>query len=363
MVPVTLDDDLLARLLDPADPALRARVLTDLLDRPEHDPEVAAARARIPEQPWVKATLAAHHGDGTWGRGFYTKYDGTSWVLLHLGEVGAPMDLAPIRAGVRHLIETARPIASFGGMHARPFRDLHDGVYWTFPAACLNAHMALVLIRAGLPDHPVTRAALNVCRHRFEPGEGFGCAVMIDSLLPACVMTAPKVLKALLALPPDARTADDTGLIAGIVATLMGYGLFRYVPHDAAAWRAWAPTVAPRDRREAKAAWIAAGRLEPRRPKAGWLRFGFPLSYNSDLLEVLLLLAAAGVRRDATIDGALGLVCAARGSDGTWKMAGGLNGKMHADLDRAGRPSPWVTYRALLACKRFGVLEVAAAAA
>jgi hypothetical protein len=363
MVPVALGDDLLARLLDPADPALRARVLTDLLDRPEHDPEVEAARARIPEQPWVKATLAAHHGDGTWGRGFYQKYDGTSWVLLHLSEVGAPMDLPPIRAGVRHLIETARPIANFGGMHARPFRDLDDGVYWTFPAACLNAHMALVLIRAGLADHPVTRAALNVCRHRFQPGEGFGCAAVVDSLLPACVMTAPKVLKALLALPPEARSADDTDLIGGIVSTLLAYRLFHYVPHDAAAWRAWAPTVAPEARREAKSAWIAAGRLEPRRPKAGWLRFGFPLSYSSDLLEVLLVLGEAGVPRDATIDEGLELVCAARGADGTWTMAGGLNGKMHADLDRTGRPSPWVTYRALLACKRFGVLEMPAAAA
>ena len=363
MVPVTLEEELLARLLDPADPALRVRVLTDLLDLPDDHPEVATARERIPEQPWVKATLAAHHGDGTWGRGFYQEYDGTSWVLLHLSEVGAPMDLAPIRAGVRHLIETARPIAKFGGMHARPFRDLHDGVYWTFPAACLNAHMALVLIRAGLPEHPVTRAALNVCRHRFQAGEGFGCAAVVDSLLPACVMAVPKVLKALLALPPEARSAGDAALIEGIVATLLGYRLFHYVPHDAAAWRAWAPTVAPEARREAKVAWIAAGRMEPRRPKVGWLRFGFPLSCNSDLLEVLLLLGEAGVPRDATIDEGLELVGAARGADGTWTMAGGLNGKMHADLDRAGRPSPWVTYRALLACKRFGVLEMPAAAA
>jgi hypothetical protein len=40
-----------------------------------------------------------------------------------------------------------------------------------------------------------------------------------------------------------------------------------------------------------------------------------------------------------------------------WTTAGGLHGKMHADLDRAGAASPWVTYRALLACRRFGVLQ------
>ncbi len=40
-----------------------------------------------------------------------------------------------------------------------------------------------------------------------------------------------------------------------------------------------------------------------------------------------------------------------------WKMLGGLNGKMHAELDRRGGPSPWITYRALPALKRFGALE------
>lgn len=29
---------------------------------------------------------------------------------------------------------------------------------------------------------------------------------------------------------------------------------------------------------------------------------------------------------------------------------------MHARLDAAGKPSPWITYRALLAFKRFGLL-------
>ncbi len=362
MGPVVLESDLLERLLRPADPALRARVLTDLLDRPADDHAVVAARARIPEQPWVKATLAAHHGDGTWGRGFYHKYDGTCWVLLHLSEVGAPMDLAPIQAGVRRLIDTARPVERMTGERALPFRELRDGVYWEHPIACLTAHMALVLTRAGLAGHPVTRGALDVCRHRFQPGLGFGCYVVDDSLLPACVMTVPKVLKALLALPPEHRTADDRATIEGMVQVLKQFRLYEYVPRDAPAWRVWARTATPAERRAAKPRWIAAGRAEPRRPKQGWLNFSFPGSYNSDLLEVLLLLGEAGARRDQTIEGGLALLRAACGADGMWTMSGGLNGKMHGTLDRAGRPSPWITYRALLAFKRFGALERAASA-
>jgi hypothetical protein len=81
MVPVVVEGDLVDRLLSPADPALRGKVLTDLLECPPHHPDVISTQKRIPEQPWVKATLDAHNGDGTWGRGFYHKYDGTSWVL------------------------------------------------------------------------------------------------------------------------------------------------------------------------------------------------------------------------------------------------------------------------------------------
>jgi len=362
MYPAEMEQELLDRLLDPADPALRAKVLVDLVGRKPHDPDVIAVRKRIPEHPWVKATIAAHNGDGTWGRGFYHKYDGTSWVLLHLSEVGAPMDLPPIKIGVQRLIETASPVRALRGVRAEHYRGQSDGVYWKYPIACLTAHMALVLIRAGLADHPTTRAALSACRHVFQPGHGFGCFVVDDSLLPACVMTVPKVLKAFLALPAECRTAPDRTMIRRMVEVLKSFHLYEYVPRDSREWREWARSATAAERRDAKHRWIEAGRLEPRSAKDGWLRFSFPHSYNSDLLEVLLLLGAAGARRDKIIDTALERLSSKRGSDGMWKMVGGLNGKMHGNLDHKGKPSPWITYRALLALKRFGELAVPAEA-
>jgi hypothetical protein len=220
--------------------------------------------------------------------------------------------------------------------------------------------MALVLIRAGMADHPITRSALNACRHVFHPREGFGCFVTDDSLLPTCFMTVPKVLKGYLALGRDSRTKQDRAMINGMVKTLKKFHLYEYVARDSREWQAWAHKATAAQRRETKPRWIDEGRVDPRRPKEGWLRFSFPHSYNSDLLEVLLLLGAAGSRRDKIIDVGLEVVRSKRGKDGMWKMVGGLNGKMHADLDRKGQSSPWITYRALLAFKLFGVLELPA---
>ncbi len=356
--PLQLEADLLQRLLDPADPALRARVLADLLDRPEADPDLIAARDRIPVQPWMKATLDAHNGDGTWGRGFYSKYDGTSWVLLHLSELGAPPDLEPIRAGVKRLLAEAKPVDGLSGIRASHFEGCTEGVYWQFPAACLTAHQAAVLIRFGELGHPVTQGALATCRHLLDPDQGFSCFVMEYSLLPACFMTVPKVLKTFLTIPESARTGEDTELIQRMARLLKKYHLYRYVARDSRAWQALVDQAGVQAARTEKPKWLAAGRAEPRREKSGWLRFSFPHSYNSDLLEVVLLLGQAGDDRDDVIEAGLEKVLSKRGKDRMWKMVGGLNGKMHADLDRKGASSPWITYRALLAFKHFGLLEI-----
>jgi len=356
--PIHLDAKLKDRLLAQSDPVLRVRVLIDLLDCPDDDREVLLARRRMPDQPWVKATLAAHNGDGTWGRGFYTKYDGTNWVLLHLSELGVPADLKPVQQGVQHLLSKARSTGDLRGVRARHFEGLAHGVYWHYPVACLAAHPATALIRFGYLEHPMTQAALDTCRHLLDPLQGFSCMVIDDSLQPACFMTVPKVLKAFLAVPPRDRTAKDHRLIERMVELLKRFRLHRYVARDSSEWLAWARDASAEQRRGEKPKWLAAGRAEPRQEKPGWLRFSFPHSYNSDLLEVALLLGEAGAEYDEVIEEGLQLISSKRGRDGMWKMVGGLNGKMHAALDRKGAPSPWITYRALLAFKRFGLLEI-----
>src|SRR5439155_18831487 len=62
-------------------------------------------------------------------------------------------------------------------------------------------------------------------------------------------------------------------------------------------------------------------------PKRGWMRFGFPRSYNPDLLEGLLALAELGIPHDAALDDALDHVESRRLSDGRWKLDESLNGK------------------------------------
>lgn len=93
-------------------------------------------------------------------------------------------------------------------------------------------------------------------------------------------------------------------------------------------------------------------------PKPGWLRFGFPGSYNPDLLEAMLALVEHGAAPDPAFDEALDVIESKRGRDGRWRMERSLNGKMWADVERKGAPSKWITLRALAVLRHFGRISV-----
>jgi hypothetical protein len=259
--------------------------------------------------------------------------------------------------GAAYLLTEARSAGRLRGRTVAPLAGAQP-VYWIYPIACLTARMAAVLTRFGLADHPVTRGARATLLHLYRPGWGFDCGVLDRSLLPACVMTLPETLKALLTLPDGERTLAEDRVLADGLQVLQDLGLTRYVPERSHAF-AEATRGRPIDEvRAEKAAWIRDGRLDERTEKTGWQRFSFPLGYNADLLEVLWVLAVAGVRRSAAIDRGLARLLAKRTRTGRWKQVGGLNGKMWADRGEKGRDDPWITYRALRVLKAFGLLSI-----
>jgi hypothetical protein len=84
--------------------------------------------------------------------------------------------------------------------------------------------------------------------------------------------------------------------------------------------------------------------------KPGWLKLGFPLMYQTDVLEILCALADVGIR-DERMEAALGILNSKRGADGRWKLENSFNGKMLVDIERKGAASKWITARALYALR------------
>ena len=86
-----------------------------------------------------------------------------------------------------------------------------------------------------------------------------------------------------------------------------------------------------------------------------WFKFGFPLSYTSDVLEALQAVSEAGYARDPRLKKAIDLVLSKRDAEGRWLLKHSLNGKMWIDFESKGKPSKWVTLRALRVLKLAGV--------
>jgi hypothetical protein len=86
--------------------------------------------------------------------------------------------------------------------------------------------------------------------------------------------------------------------------------------------------------------------------KPGWLRFGFPLMYQTDILEILGILTGLGYR-DERMQEAIDRVLLKQDKRGRWKLESTFNGRFVADIEEKGKPSKWVTLNALRVLKRY----------
>jgi len=84
------------------------------------------------------------------------------------------------------------------------------------------------------------------------------------------------------------------------------------------------------------------------RVSSSWFRFGFPLSYQCDVLESALALANQGYGDDPRLARVIQLIFDKQDSQGRWKLERSLNGKTWVDIEKKGKPSKWITLRVML---------------
>jgi hypothetical protein len=296
-------------LLDPEHPSSRYLALHKLLGRPETDPDVASARDAILGASPAHDILDAQYPAGYWikpDRGYSPRYKATVWQLLFLADLGAPRTGA-IARGCEHVLSvTLRRGQQLFSAHAHS-----TGIY-----PCLNGNLIRTLCHFGYGTHPLV---VGVGAALAERVVELGWACPRNSTRARnrrtwrpCVWGCVKVLRGMAALPhetggPTIQEAIDEG-----VQFLLAHDLTDLQPA------------------------LVDG-------PAHWLRFGFPLGENSDLLEALLALREVGAL--PLPSGAIQLVLDKRGPDGRWLLEHALP-NVWAHFGKEGRPSRWVTLRA-----------------
>jgi hypothetical protein len=320
---------------DDANPGVRLLALTRLLGRPPGDPDVTAARRGVMTTGPVPAILAAQLPQGCWvkpGAGYGPKYRGTTWSVIFLAMLGADGSDQRVRAAGDYLLDHAR--SPYGGF------TIADNLSPTLSVHCLQGNLCAALLDLGFAGDPRLDAALDwLARsitgegiassagtavgdapHYYRSGNGGPGFLCSANNQRPCAWGAVKAMLALGKVAPAARTPAIAAAIARGVDFLLSRD----------------PAVADYPTPEDGA-----------RPNGSWFKFGYPLGYVTDVLQNLEALTALGLRGDPRLARALDLVRSKQDAQGRWTMAYTYNGKMWADVETPGKPSKWVTLRAL----------------
>jgi hypothetical protein len=90
------------------------------------------------------------------------------------------------------------------------------------------------------------------------------------------------------------------------------------------------------------------------KPSGNWWKFGFPVFYVSDVLQIAEALLALGYGRDRRLENTLSLIREKQDEHGRWALEYDYAGKTWVDFDPRQRPNKWVTLRALRVLKASG---------
>jgi hypothetical protein len=315
-------------------PGVRYLALRDLVGLPEGDPGLRAARQTAHRDGPIATVLAAMDEAGYWsepGPGYNPKYWSTVWSIILLAQLGARAEEDPrIARACAYLIEHA---LAQGGQFTTS--GAPSGT-----ADCLQGNLCWALLELGYPDERLPAAFEWMARsltgeglaskddHRAavryyagKCGPDFACGSN-NGL--SCAWGGCKVMLAFSKLPVDERTP----LIERAIQRGVNF-MFSVDPATAA---------------------YPSGYSD--KPSGNWWKFGFPVFYVTDLLQIVEALVGLGYGDDPRLANALEIVRDKQDQNGRWALEYDYSGKTWVDFGAKKQPNPWVTLRALRVLKK-----------
>ncbi len=320
-------EDTIEWLLEPDSPGVRFWALQQILGRPLKDPDVVTAQEQVMHSECVTRIMGQQSPEGHWASpdDFYLpKYTATTHNLLILAELGAKRNEAIERA-LEHMFQYQRESGHFLTTMPKTSKgrasEVKDG-------CCLDGNILFYLIHFGYLDDARTQRLIEFQEDYYAEEGGWKCRafpINPEGVFPEnCFMGRVKVLKALARIPVNKRSSRIKEIIANEVDVILQNQVYKYLKNKDGS----------------------------RKEKAGWKRFGFPLFYQSDILEALDILTELGIK-DERMQDSIDVVNAAANDDGRWLLKDTFNGKMVCKIDKKNAPSKWITLRALRVLKRY----------
>lgn len=328
-----LNADSVSWLISSSSPGVRYLALRDIADLPSEHPDLIAARVAAHQSGPIATVLDQMTEQGYWskpGPGYNPKYFSTVWSIILLAQLGAHMEQDPrIARACAYIIDQA---LAPGGQFASATAP-------SGTADCLQGNLCWALLELGSADprldtafewmaRTVTGEGLapagdrqaNLRYYAGKCGPNFACGA--NNRLP-CAWGATKVMLAFGRLPASRRTP----LIEQAIQQGIDF-LFSVDPATAAYPSGYSS-----------------------KPNQSWWKFGFPVFYITDILQVVEALASLGLATDPCLENAIQLILSKQDPQGCWPLEYDYAGKTWVDFGPKKQPNPWVTLRTLRVLK------------
>jgi len=320
-------------LLEPESPGVSYLAMRDLLDLPLDDPQLLSAQAEAHEKGPIAAIVAEMNPDGYWvepGAGYLPKYYSTVWCITMLAQLGAKASIDErIRRTCAYVLDHSLTALGQFSASGAPSATID----------CLQGNLCMALVAMGYEDPrlelaydwmarsvtgegiaPNTDRQAEVRYYAGKCGPNFACGA--NNKLP-CAWGATKVMLAFSLWPHERRTTSIQRAIEQGVEFLLGSD----------------PSLAE----------YPSGYAD--KPSGNWWKFGFPVFYVTDLLQIVEALVRLGYGDDPRMANVLALVLDKQDENGRWKLEYDYRGKTWVDFGVKKMPNKWVTLRALTALK------------
>jgi hypothetical protein len=309
-------------LLENDQPSVRYLTLTQLLDKPDTDPEVRSTRGLITGKGWVSKILAKQLKWGYFHNYVFLhwpKYVSTMYMVMVLADLGLTKEDPKMRRSCELLLRTmSKPTdGGFGFYQSSHF--------------CWTGNGCRTFIKAGYSDDSRVRKALDWIVDVQKEDGGWHCFPSKRGTLDAW-----EGMSAFAALPKDKRTRRINRSIERGAEFFLEKQLYRQ-------GKRYAP----------------------------WFRFHYPVHYYYDALVGLDVLTDLGYSDDARLEPALKILRNKRVAHSRWVLDA-IQPDIPSDdpyqsgppwepfmpmpfaLEKVGEPSKMITLRSLRVLKRVG---------
>ena len=333
-----LRGDSVSWLLESENPGVRYLALRDVVGLSAGDKELKSMRRKAHKEGPIAHILSKMNEEGYWqrpGTGYGPKYKSTVWALILLAQLGASVkEDKRIRQACRYYLDHA---LNPGGQISAMTNNSPSGT-----VDCLQGNMLWSLMELGYTDprmdsayawmaRTTTGEGVAPIKEKHAPvryfagkcGPTFACGA--NNKLP-CAWGGVKVLLALSKLPAEKRSE--------LIERAIQHGVnffFSVDPSTAKYPNGWAE-----------------------KPSGNWWKFGFPVFYVTDILQIAEALVGLGYAKDPRLANTLELIRSKQDEKGRWPLEYNYDGKTWMRFGKMKEPNEWVTLRALKVLKATG---------